>query len=108
MSTVSTRSLVYHKKCCIRWPVAANDGNPSVPTSNSGGDDSELDIMGSAVVSSGTVTPGMDEFDINTRDRLAATWIEMGDLEEGRLWLPRPHSNSSLIIVQDARELHLA
>ena len=79
-----------------------------VPTSNSGEDYSELDIVGSAVISSGTVALGMDEFDINARDRLAVAWIEMGDTEEGRVRPPRPHSNSLPIIVQDARELHLA
>ena len=78
------------------------------PTSNSGEDDSELDIVGSTVIRSGTAAPGMDELDINTRDRLAVSWIKMGDVEEGRLWLPRSHSHSLLTIVQDARELHLA
>ena len=79
-----------------------------VPTSNSGEDDSELDIVGSAVIRSGTAAPGMDELGINARDRLAVSPIKMGNIEEGRVWLPRSHSNSLLIIVQDARKLHLA
>ena len=79
-----------------------------IPTSDSGEDDSELDIIGSAVIRSGTAAPGMDELDINARDRLAVSRIKIGDIEEGRVWLPRPHSNSLLTIVQDARELHLA
>ena len=79
-----------------------------VPTSNSGEDDSEPDIVGSAVISSGIVAPEMGELDINTRDRLGVARIEMGDIGEGCVWLPRPHSNSLLIIMQDARELHLA
>ena len=78
------------------------------PTSNSGEDDSELDIVGSAVIRSRTAAPGMDELDINARDRLAVSPIKMGNTEEGRVWLPRSHSNSLLIIVQDAHKLHLA
>ena len=79
-----------------------------VPTSNSGEDDSELDIVGSTVIRPGTVVPGIDELDINARDRLAVSPIKMGDIEEGRVWLPSPHSNPLLTIVQDTRELHLA
>ena len=52
-----------------------------VPTGNSGEDDSELDIIGSAVIRSGTATPGMDELDINAGDRLAVSRIKMGDIE---------------------------
>ena len=79
-----------------------------IPTSDSGEDDSELDIIGSAVIRPGTAAPGMDELDIDAGDRLAISRIKMGDIEEGRVWLPRPHPNSLLTIVQDARELHLA
>ena len=79
-----------------------------IPTSDAGEGDSELDIIGSAVIRSGTTAPGMDELDINAGDRLAVSRIKMGDIEEGRVWLPHPHSNSLLTIVQDARELHLA
>ena len=68
----------------------------------------KLDIVGNAVIRSGTVAPGMDELDIIARDRLAVSRIKVGDIEEGRVWLPRSHSDSLLIIVQDARELHLA
>ena len=77
-----------------------------VPTSNSGEDRSELDIVGSTAIGSGAVAPGMDELDINARDRLAVAPIKMGDIEEGRVLLPRPHSNSLLTIVQDVGELH--
>ena len=78
-----------------------------VPTSNSGEDDSELDIIGSAVMRSGTAALGMDELDISARDWLAVSRIKMGAIEEGRVWLPCPHSNSLLTIVQGAREPHL-
>ena len=60
------------------------------------------------MIRSRTAAPGMDELDINARDRLAVSPIKMGDIEEGRVWLLRPHSNSLLTIVQDAHELHLA
>ena len=60
------------------------------------------------MISSGTVAPGMDELDINARDRLAVGRIEMGDIEERRARPPRPHSNSLFIIVHDVHELRLA
>ncbi|KAF9647358.1 TPR-like protein, partial [Thelephora ganbajun] len=47
-------------------------------------DDREFDIVGSAVIRSGTVAPGMYKLDINARHRLAVARIKMGDIEEGR------------------------
>ena len=60
------------------------------------------------MIRSGTVAPEMDGLDMNATDRLVVSRTKMGDIEEGRVWLPRPHPNSLLTIVQDARELHLA
>ena len=48
-------------------------------------DDREFDIVGSAVIRSGTVAPGMHEIDINARHRLAVSRIKMGDIEEGQV-----------------------
>ena len=51
-------------------------------------DDREFDVIGSAVIRSGTVAPGMYELDINARHRLAVSRIKVGDIEEGQVWLP--------------------
>ena len=67
-------------------------------------DDREFDIVGSAVIRSGTVAPGMHELDINARHRLAVSRIKMGDIEEGQAWLSRLYSNPLLTIMQDALE----
>ena len=48
-------------------------------------DDREFDIMGSTMIRSGTVAPGMHEIDINARHRLAVSRIKMGDIEEGQV-----------------------
>ena len=48
-------------------------------------DDREFDIMGSTIIRSGTVAPGMHEIDINARHRLAVSRIKMGDIEEGQV-----------------------
>lgn len=48
-------------------------------------DDREFDIVGSAVIRSGTVAPGMYELDTNARHRLAVSRIKMGDVEEGQV-----------------------
>ena len=60
-----------------------------VPTSNSCEDDRKFDIVGGAVARSGTVVPGMHEPDIDASHRLAVSRIKMGDIEEGRVGLPR-------------------
>lgn len=48
-------------------------------------DDREFDIVGSTVIRSGTVAPGMYELDINARHRLAVSRIRIGDVEEGQV-----------------------
>jgi len=48
-------------------------------------DDREFDIVGSTMIRSGTVAPGMHEIDINARHRLAVSRIKMGDIEEGQV-----------------------
>ena len=76
-------------------------------------DDREFDIVGSAVIRSGTVAPGMYELDINARHRLAVSRIKMGDIEEGQVrppvlilirYLPLYKMHASVILAQDTRE----
>lgn len=67
-------------------------------------DDREFDVVGSTVIRSGTVAPGMYELDINARHRLAVSRIKVGDIEEGQVGLSGSHSRALLIIIQDARE----
>lgn len=78
------------------------------------GDDREFDIVGSAVVRTGTITPGMYELDINARHRLAVSRIKLGDVEEGQVQffslsstiyrLPADKMHASAILAQDVRE----
>ena len=67
-------------------------------------DDREFDIVGSVVVRSGTVAPGMYELDANARHRLAVSRIRMGDIEEGQVWLSHSHSHPLPTTIQDACE----
>ena len=67
-------------------------------------DDREFDIAGSAVIRSGTVTPGMYELDLNARHRLAVSRIKLGDVEEEQVWFTPFHSHPMLTTIQDARK----
>ena len=76
-------------------------------------DDREFDIVGSAVIRSGTVAPGMCELDVNARHRLAVSRIKLGDVEEGQFGfpplipthrLPPYEVHASVILAQDIRE----
>ena len=76
-------------------------------------DDREFDVMGSVVVRSGTVAPGMYELDINARHRLAVSRIKLGDIEEGQVrqsglipthYLPLYKMHASVILAQDIAE----
>lgn len=67
-------------------------------------DDREFDIMGSAVIRSGTVAPGMYELDTNARHRLAVSRIKMGDIEEGQVRHFCSYLHPLLITTSDARE----
>lgn len=87
-------------------------GRGSQPYWDACEDDREFDVIGSTVVRSGTVAPGMYELDINARHRLAVSRIKMGDIEEGQVWLSGSHSHylpsrkmhASVILAQDIRE----
>lgn len=76
-------------------------------------DDREFDIVGSAVIRSGTVAQGMYELDLNARHRLAVSRIKLGDVEEGQVWFSafilshflQPYKmHASVILAQDVRE----
>ena len=67
-------------------------------------DDREFDIVGSAVIRSGTVAQGMHELDLNARHRLAVSRIKLGDVEEGQAGSPRSNVYPLLTTIQDARE----
>lgn len=67
-------------------------------------DDREFDIIGSAVIRSGTVAPGMYELDTNARHRLAVSRVKMGDVEEGQVRFYPFHPYLSLTTIPDARE----
>lgn len=76
-------------------------------------DDREFDIVGSVVVRSGTVAPGMYELDINARHRLAVSRIKVGDIEEGQVrlsglvlahYLQSYKMHASVILAQDIKE----
>ena len=83
-------------------------GRGSQPYWDACEDDREFDVIGSTVVRSGTVAPGMYELDINARHRLAVSRIKMGDIEEGQVWFSGSHSHSLLTIAQDARECNFS
>ena len=67
-------------------------------------DDREFDIVGSAVIRSGTVAPGMCELDVNARHRLAVSRIKLGDVEEGQVRVFAFHSHPLLTAIRGARE----
>ena len=83
-------------------------GRGSQPYWDACEDDREFDVIGSTVVRSGTVAPGMYELDINARHRLAVSRIKMGDIEEGQVWFSGSHSHSLLTFAQDARECNFS
>lgn len=76
-------------------------------------DDREFDIVGSAVIRSGTIAPGMHELDVNARHRLAVSRIKLGDVDEGQVQFlilipthcsPAHKVHASVILAQDVRE----
>ena len=76
-------------------------------------DDREFDVVGSTVIRSGTVAPGMYELDTNARHRLAVSRIKMGDIEEGQVrllvlipvrYLTSYKMHASVILAQDIQE----